>query len=110
MTINKFLDTCTDHKGFYFFSEKQEENGLILKLKEATDKSKGYWVYKKIKDQYSLLENQPFKSKWQAAKELKLSHKNMDKYLDTNIPYKDYYFFSRLPTLQVAPRQKGEKL
>ncbi len=63
MTINKFLDTYTDHKGFYYFSEKQEENGLILKLKEANDKSKGYWVYKKIKDQYSLLDNQPFKSK-----------------------------------------------
>ena len=94
MTINKFLDTCTDHKGFYLFSEKQEENGLLLKLKEVTDKSKGYWVYKNIQDQYSLLENQPFKSKWQAAKELKLSHKNIDKYLDTYLPYKDYYFFS----------------
>lgn len=50
MTINKFLDTCTDHKGFYFFSEKQEENGILLKLKEGTDKIKGYWVYKKIQD------------------------------------------------------------
>ncbi len=96
MTINKYLDTCTDHKGFYFFSGKQEENGLLLKLKEVADKAKGYWVYKKINDQYSLLENQPhyFKSKWQAAKELKLSHKNMDKYLDTHLPYKNYFFFS----------------
>lgn len=53
---------CIDHKGFYFFSEKPEEIGLLNKLKEAVDKNKGYWVYKKINDQYSLLENQPFKS------------------------------------------------
>lgn len=94
MTINKYLDICTDYKGLYFFSKQQIEDNLLLKLKETTDKSKGYWVYKKINDQYSLLENQPFKSKWQAAKELKLSHKNIDKYIDTYIPYKDYYFFS----------------
>jgi hypothetical protein len=41
------------------------------------------------------LDNQPFKSKWQVAKELKLSHKNVDKYLDTHTSYKDYYFFSK---------------
>jgi hypothetical protein len=60
MTINKYLDTYTEHKGLYFLSKRVDNN---LLLKEIEDKSKGYWVYKNINDQYSLLDNQPFKSK-----------------------------------------------
>ena len=70
----------------------------------------GIWVYNKLNYNFVLLENQPFKSKWIASELLKISSKNIDKYLDTGESYKDYYFFSRLPTLQFAPRPKGQKL
>jgi hypothetical protein len=54
----------------------------------------GIWVYNKLNDNFVLLENQPFKSKWTASKLLKISHKIIDKYLNTGESYKDSYFFS----------------
>ena len=50
----------------------------------------GIWVYNKLKDNFFLLENQLVKSKWTASKFLKISYKNIDKYLDTVESYKDY--------------------
>ena len=55
----------------------------------------GIWVYNKFKDNFVLLENQLFKSKWTASKLLKVSYKNIEKYLDTGESHKDYYFFSK---------------
>ena len=55
----------------------------------------GIWVYNKLNDNFVLLEDQPFKSKWIAYKLLKISYKNIDKYLDTGESYKDSYFFSK---------------
>ena len=55
----------------------------------------GIWVYNKLKDNFFLLENQLVKSKWTASKFLKISYKNIDKYLDTGESYKDSYFFSK---------------
>jgi len=53
----------------------------------------GIWVYKKLNDSLVLLENQSFKS---ASRSLKVSYKNIDEYLDTGEPHKDYYFFSKI--------------
>ena len=55
----------------------------------------GIWVYNKLNDNFVLLEDQPFKSKWIASKLLKISYKNIGKYLDTDESYKDSYFFSK---------------
>lgn len=54
------------------------------------------WIYKKVNNDLVLInENQPtFNSKNIAAKELKISPKTITKFLDTNIPYKDLYFYS----------------
>ena len=41
----------------------------------------GIWVYNKLNYNFVLLENQPFKSKWIASELLKISSKNIDKYL-----------------------------
>lgn len=92
MTINKYLDTWDDYKGYFFFS-KAEDN-ILNKITEAANKRKGIWVYKKFNDQSLLLDNQPFK--WLSSKELKISHKNIDKFLDSHICYKELYFFSVL--------------
>jgi hypothetical protein len=54
------------------------------------------WVYKKLNDQYILLDDhQPFKSKAQMTKALKISHKTVTNKLDTHICYKEFYFFSK---------------
>ena len=92
MTINKYLDLFTVFKGWYFLSKAESKETIIdnaMKTKE------GIWVYIKLNDNFVLLENQPFKSKWLASKLLKVSHKIIDKSLDTGESYKDYYFFSK---------------
>lgn len=92
MTIKKYLDLFTAFRGLYFFSEGQSEESLInntLKTKE------GIWVYNKLDADFVLLPNQPFKSKWVASKALKVSHKIIEKYLDSGESYRDFYFFSQ---------------
>ncbi len=59
------------------------------------ENKKGLWVYTKIDGKHILLENQPFKSKWVAAKALNIGYKNIDKLLDTGDFYKNFYFFSQ---------------
>lgn len=54
----------------------------------------GIQVYNKLKDDFLLLENKPFKSKLTASNLLYVSYKNRDKYLDTGESYKDSYLFS----------------
>ena len=80
MTINKYLDTDSKYKGLYFYSEAKSKEYL---LNIDTENKKGLWVYTKVDGKHILLENQPFKSKWVAAKALNISYKNIDKLLDT---------------------------
>lgn len=55
------------------------------------------WVYRKFNDQYTLFDkNQPFKSKLQPSKNLNISHKTIDKYIDSNQCYNGLYFFSEM--------------
>jgi hypothetical protein len=53
------------------------------------------WVYTKLNDKYVLLSNnQPFKSKLQASKELGITPKTITRYVNTNNNYKGLYFFN----------------
>ena len=94
MTINKYLDSFSEFKGLYFFSEAKSKESVITNIMKTKE---GIWVYNKLNDNFVLcmVENQPFKSKWTASKLLKISAKIIDKYLDTGESYKDYYFFSK---------------
>ena len=65
------------------------------------------WVYKKSNGEFTLLDNnQPFKSRLEATKALKISHKTLTKKLNTYIPYNELYFFT-FPNPSEA-RLKGE--
>lgn len=92
MTINKYLDSFSVYKGLYFFSKAESEESILSNVMET---KQGIWVYMKLNDSLVLLDNQPFKSKWTASKSLKVSNKNIDKYLDTGESHKGYYFFSK---------------
>ena len=54
------------------------------------------WAYKKLDDKLILLGSSEtgFSSKHLAAKELKLSHKTIGKFLNTHKDYKGLYFYS----------------
>jgi hypothetical protein len=49
------------------------------------------WVYKNN----LLINNAPFLSIISAGKYLQINRKIIRKYLDTNIPYNNYYFYSK---------------
>ena len=73
----------------------EDINGIkVDKIKIETIK---LWIYKQINNKLVLINNnQPtFNSKYLAAKELKISHKTINKYLDTNKSYKDLFFYSK---------------
>ena len=55
------------------------------------------WVYKKKDDKLILINiNEPtFLSKEAASKKLQISPKTIRKYLDTNKPYKNLFFYSK---------------
>jgi hypothetical protein len=50
------------------------------------------WAYK----DNQLINNRPFISMTSAGKELTLDRKLIRKYLDSNIPYKGFLFYSKL--------------
>jgi hypothetical protein len=93
LSVKKYIDTYTPFKGLYFFSKPLHGEIKLDILKKKNEQ--GIWVYKKLNDQYILLYNKPFKSKWVACKSLKIGYKNIDKTLDTHSPYKELYFFSK---------------
>ena len=96
-TINKYKETGIKFKGYYFFSkillseelERLKTNTLYAK---PNRKSMLVWVYKNNQ----LINNRPFLSMTSAGKELRLDRKLIKKYLDSNIPYKGYLFYSKL--------------
>jgi len=96
-TVNKYKDTGINFKGFYFFSknlsseelERLKTNTLYAK---PNKKSMLVWAYKNNQ----LINNRPFISMASAGKELTLDRKLIRKYLDSNISYKGYLFYSNI--------------
>jgi len=102
-TIAKHLDTELPTKQggrlIYLFShEIDNEMRDQLKNKDITvisNTTTEIWVYKKSNGEFTLLDNnQPFKSRLEATKALKISHKTLTKKLNTYIPYNELYFFT----------------
>lgn len=100
-TILDKLDTelATQQNGqlLYFFT-KEISCAIASKLFNSLNKAKNVktevWVYKKVADQYILIdEHQPFKTKLVAYSVLNISHKTIDKYIDTHTPNKEGLFF-----------------
>lgn len=101
-SISNNLDTkLTINKGgqfIYLFSNELDKTTLQeLSLNPQIAKNAVYpiWVYTKLNDKYVLLSNnQPFKSKLQASKELGITPKTITRYVNTNNNYKGLYFFN----------------
>ena len=81
----------------YFFTSEISEavkNKLLDNINKASHGTLEVWVYKKLNDQYTLLDkNQPFKSKLPPSKNLNINYKTINKYIDTNQCYNRLYFF-----------------
>jgi NUMOD1 domain len=94
-TINKYKDTGINFKGYYFFSNKlsnEELNKLKTNIYAKPRKnSMLVWVYK----DNQLINNRPFLSMTSAGKELNLNRKLIRKYLDSNIHYNEFLFYSK---------------
>jgi len=100
-SILRHLDTnkvtIKNNKSVLFFSTKlTSERIKELKVENVKNETLKLWVYTKINNKLVLINNeQPsFDSKYLASKELKISHKTINKYLDTNNSYKDLFFYS----------------
>nr|WPM94738.1 hypothetical protein [Ceratocystis fimbriata]WPM94791.1 hypothetical protein [Ceratocystis fimbriata] len=97
------LATIQQGKWTYFFTNEisnETKNKLLNNLKKASNvtlevpKGGPVWVYKNLNGELVLFdENQPFKSRLQASKTLKMNHKTIIKH--TNVCYKDLYFYSK---------------
>lgn len=100
--IARHLDTeLATKKGgklVYFFSKeicKDMYNKLKNDINKASHATSEIWVYKKLEGQYCLLNNnQPFKSKLQVSKALKIGNKTINKNLDTFTSYRELSFLS----------------
>ena len=93
--------TLKNDKLVLFYSKKLTLEDIksikvVLRQKFKNEPIK-LWIYKQINNKLVLINNnQPtFNSKYLAAKELKISHKTINKYLDTNKSYKDLFFYSK---------------
>ena len=73
---------------------KKEE--LLNNLKIAKNETTSIWVYKKTEGKLVLINSDTpsFSSKHLAAKELKISSKTINKFLNTHKDYKGLYFYS----------------
>lgn len=100
--IARHLDTeLATKKGgrlVYFFSKEISEemrDKLKNNINKASYATSEVWVYKNFNGQYSLLDNnQPFKSRLQVSKALKISYNTINKKLNTKTSYNELYFFS----------------
>jgi hypothetical protein len=89
--------TLKNGKLLLFFSKEftlEEFNSI--KFKNFKNETIKLWVYKKVDNNLILINdrNPTFNSKYLASKELKISHKTINKYLDKKIFYKGYIFQS----------------
>ena len=93
------LSIIKGNKWILIFSHElteSEKNLLINNPQKAINRTVYLKVCKKVKGEYVLLNNNIpyYTSKLEASKQLKISTKTISKYLDTNIDYKELYFFS----------------
>ena len=82
--------TLKNDKLVLFYSKKLTlEDIKSIKVEKFKNETIKLWIYKQINNKLVLINNnQPtFNSKYIAAKELKISHKTITKYLDTNKSY-----------------------
>ena len=102
-SVVRHLDTeLATKKGNYlvlFFNDKLTDlkrKELLNNLKLAKNETTEIWVYKKLDDKFIRMNSNEtgFSSKHLAAKELKLSHKTISKFLNTHKDYKGLYFYS----------------
>ena len=104
-SILRHLDTnkatLKNDKLVLFYSKKltlEDINSIKVVLRQKfKNETIKLWIYKQINNKLVLINNnQPtFNPKYLAAKELKISHKTINKYLDTNKSYKDLFFYSK---------------
>lgn len=75
---------------------KLQKESLLNNIKKVVNVTVSLWVYKKVKDNFILINNNKpsYASKLEASKDLKISNKTISKYLDTNKEYKGFYFYS----------------
>jgi len=69
---------------------KPEKQSILSNAKKAINATVSLWVYKKVNDKFILINsNKPsYTSRFEACKDLKISNKTINKYLDTNKVYK----------------------
>lgn len=86
----------------YFFSyELDDEMKIQLKSNNKPSRSESIYIYVYIKDiednSLKLINNNEptFLSQKKASEELKICHKTIAKYIDKNVSYKGYYFYSK---------------
>nr|YP_009493094.1 GIY-YIG endonuclease [Ganoderma tsugae]AWJ63889.1 GIY-YIG endonuclease [Ganoderma tsugae] len=101
-TILRHLDTnkatIKNNKLVLLFSKNLTlEEIKNIKVKSIENETIKLWVYKEINSKFILINNNEptFNSKYIASKELKISHKTISNYLDTNKSYKDLFFYSQ---------------
>ena len=65
-------------------------------MNKVSNMTTSIWVYKYVDDKLTLInDNKPsYFSRLSLSKDLKISVKTINKYLDSNESYKGYYFYS----------------
>lgn len=86
-------------KFIYLFKNELDTEDLNLlskKFNKVSNMTTSIWVYKYVYDKLTLInDNKPsYISKLSLSKDLKISVKTINKYLDSNESYKGYYFYS----------------
>ena len=102
--LTNHLDTnsCINVKGqlwVYFFTSKLDEFCLKnIVLNKAYNSHKGVWIYKiSPEGKVSIISNNDlaaFITLQEGAKVIKISPHTINKYMDSNTPYKEFYFSS----------------
>lgn len=103
--LTNHLDTnsCINVKGqlwvvVYFFTSKLDEvclKNIVLNKAYNSHKGGGVWIYKISK--VSIISNNDlaaFRTLQEGAKVIKISPHTINKYMDSNTPYKEFYFSS----------------
>lgn len=81
---------------FSYELTKPQKESLLNNLKKKVNVTISVWVYKKVNDNFVLINNNKpsYVSKLEASKDLKISPKTLSRYLDSNKEYKGFYFYS----------------
>lgn len=102
-TISRHLDTkfaTMQNKMLVYFFRKEIDSELKDTLIKDKPTKAGYirskiWVYKvDANGKLTLIPNQPFKTKRETIKTIRIHIKELNKYLDTSVPYKNLMFYT----------------